>query len=108
MISTGDDFTATVRFKTTQGGGRKTPVSTGYWPQIKFHFTEKQSGARHTFIDKDLVHPGDVVKASIKTLSPHFFEHSLKEGTEFEIREGHMVVGTGVIENILNLNLLID
>ncbi|HSZ31966.1 MAG TPA: hypothetical protein VK772_01575 [Puia sp.] len=108
MISNGDDFIATIRFKTTQEGGRKSPVSTGYWPQIKFHFTMWQSGGRYTFIDKKLVHPGDVVKASIKTLSPHFFEHSLKEGLEFEIREGATIVGTGIIEKILNPYLLVD
>jgi translation elongation factor EF-Tu-like GTPase len=108
MIPIGDDFIATVRYKNTQEGGRKDPVSTGYWPQLKFHFTEKQSGGRQTFIDKKLVHPGESAKASIKILSPHFFEHSLKEGLEFEIREGNTVVGTGVIESILNPNLLID
>jgi translation elongation factor EF-Tu-like GTPase len=108
MMPSGDDFIAIIRFKTTQEGGRNGPASAGYWPQLKFHFTEKQSGGRHTFIDKELVHPGETVNASIKILSPHFFEHSLKEGVEFEIREGTAIVGTGVIANILNPNLLSD
>ena len=108
MIPSGDDFIATIKFKTPHEGGRNKPIASGYWPQLKFHFTEKQSGGRQTFINKGLVHPGESEKASVKILSPHFFERSLKEGVEFEIREGTTIVGTGVIENILNPNLLSD
>jgi translation elongation factor EF-Tu-like GTPase len=103
-----DDFIASLEYRTTANGGRKTPAGSGYRPQVKFPFSEMQTGGRQKFIDKELVYPGETVKAYIKVLSPHFFEKSLEEGMKFEFREGHHVIGIGTIITILNINLKRD
>ncbi|HYV93508.1 MAG TPA: hypothetical protein VE978_17170 [Chitinophagales bacterium] len=96
------DFTAELKYRTTEEGGRKTPAHSGYRPQVKVDFTEMQTSGQQTFIDQEIVLPGETVKAKIKLLSPDFFVNSLTEGMTFEFREGSTVMGTGQILEIIN------
>lgn len=97
-----DDFIAVLTYKTEKQGGRSTPAYSGYRPGIKFPFSDMQTSGRQTFIDKSIVNPGDVVKASIKIVSTDYFKHTLEEGLEFDFREGKTIIGTGIIVEILN------
>lgn len=99
------DFIAELQYLTTEQGGRKTPAKSGYRPQVKFDFDEMQTSGQQTFINKELVNPGENVKAKIKILSPDYFAHTLTEGMEFEFREGPTIIGTGKIEYIVNEKL---
>jgi translation elongation factor EF-Tu-like GTPase len=99
------DFIALLKYRTTKEGGRSTPAASGYRPQIKFPFEEMQTSGQQTFIDKELVYPGETVKASIKIISVDLFASSLTEGMEFEFREGPIVIGTGKLLTILNPRL---
>jgi translation elongation factor EF-Tu-like GTPase len=72
---------------------------------VKFDFAEMQTSGQQTFIDRELVSPGEKVKAKIKILSPDYFAQTLTEGMEFEFREGATVIGTGKIEYIVNEKL---
>jgi hypothetical protein len=96
------DFIAELQYLTTEQGGRKTPASSGYRPQVKFDFTEMQTSGQQTFIDKESVYPGDKVDAKIKILSPDYFADCLTEGMNFEFREGSTLIGTGQIKYIIN------
>ncbi|MEO5682184.1 MAG: hypothetical protein ABIQ88_06050 [Chitinophagaceae bacterium] len=96
------DFLAELTYFATGQSGRKTPAISGYRPQVKFGFSEKQTAGQQTFIDKQIVYPGDKVLAKIKVLSPHFFADNLEEGMKFEFREGVTIIGTGQIKNIIN------
>lgn len=97
------DFIAELQYLTTEQGGRKTPVfATGYRPQIKFDFDDMQTSGQQTFIDKEIVYPGEKVEAKIKILSPDYFSNCLTEGMNFEFREGSQVIGTGEIKFIVN------
>ena len=96
------DFIAELTYFTSEQGGRETPASSGYRPQIKFDFTEKQTSGQQTFIDKEFVYPGEKVLAKVKVLSPDFFTDNLEEGMKFEFREGPTVIGIGEIKNIIN------
>ena len=96
------DFIAELTYFTTKQSGRKTPATSGYRPQVKFDFTEKQTSGQQTFIDKEIVYPGDKVLAKIKVLSPNFFADNLEEGMKFEFREGATIIGTGELKNIIN------
>ena len=96
------DFIAKLTYRTTEQGGRKTPAKSGYRPQVKFDFTEMQTSGQQTFIDKEIVFPGDIVDAKIKILSPDYFAGSLTEGMHFEFGEGATVIGTGEIKYIVN------
>ena len=96
------DFIAKVTYLTTEQGGRVTPAFSGYRPQIKFAFDVMQTSGQQIFIDTDKVYPGETVKATIKLLSPHFFEHKLYTDLNFEFREGNQLIGTGIIVEIKN------
>ena len=99
------DFIAELQYLKTEEGGRKTPAKSGYRPQVKFDFDEMQTSGQQTFINKELVNPGENVKAKIKILSPDHFANTLTEGIEFEFREGAKIIGKGKIEYIVNEKL---
>ena len=99
------DFIASLTYKTTEQGGRKTPAVSGYRPQIKFNYEKMQTSGEQTFIERKMVFPGDMVKAEIKLLSPEYFENKLHHGTKFEFREGETIIGTGKIIHIINEKL---
>ncbi len=96
------DFIATLTYKTTEQGGRKTPAKSGYRPQVKFDFDEMQTSGQQTFINRELVFPGDTVEAEIKILSVEHFANKLTEKMKFEFREGATVIGKGIIKHIIN------
>ena len=99
------DFVAELKYLTAEEGGRKTPAFSGYRPQIKFEFAERQTSGQQTFLNKDTVYPGDTVEAAIKIISVEYFENTLTEGMSFDFREGSKVIGTGKITGILNTKL---
>lgn len=99
------DFIATLTYKTTEQGGRKTAAKNGYSPQVKFDFDEMQTSGQQTFIDRELVFPGDTVDAEIKILSVDHFANRLTEKMQFELREGVTIIGTGLIKQIINNKL---
>ena len=107
----GIDFVAILKYRTTEEGGRKTPVFKidsiykCYGPQVKFYFSEKQTSGAQMFIDKEIVYPGDTVTAKIIMLSTEFFKNKLEIGMGFEFREGGKITGTGQITKIVNENL---
>lgn len=96
------DFIAKLRYFTTEQGGRITPVSSGYRPIVKFDFSESQISGQQTFIDKELVYPGDTVDARIKLSTTDYFANALTEGMNFEFSEGSSIIGTGQIIIIVN------
>tara|TARA_R110000868_G_C10774799_1_gene755017 strand:- start:565 stop:906 length:342 start_codon:yes stop_codon:yes gene_type:complete len=99
------DFVAELKYRTTEEGGRRTPASSGYRPQVKFPFSKMTTSGQQKFIGRDSVKPGETVKAEIMILSPQFFENMLEIGMEFEIGEGPTVVGTGKIIEIISDDL---
>jgi translation elongation factor EF-Tu-like GTPase len=99
------DFIATVSYLSAEQGGLKVPATSGYRPQIKFEFIEKQTAAEQVFVDDDMVFPGDTVKAKIRLLAPEFFTNALTEGTSFDFSQGEKIIGTGIINQIINIEL---
>jgi translation elongation factor EF-Tu-like GTPase len=99
-------FIADLHYFTTEQGGRKTPAFTNYFPQVKFGFSKNQGGGRQNFINKEVVNPGEDVIAEITLLDCQFCNNKLKTGLTFDIMEGPHIVGTGIIIEILNQELL--
>ncbi|MDQ0966001.1 hypothetical protein QFZ20_001404 [Flavobacterium sp. W4I14] len=95
------DFIATLTYRTTEEGGRKTPAKTGYRSQIKFDFDEMQTSGQQLFIDCEWVYPGEKVDAEIKIVSADYFAGRLTEGMEFEFREGSSIMGIGKIKHLI-------
>ncbi|WP_420572393.1 hypothetical protein [Kordia sp.] len=96
------DIIAKVTYKTTEEGGRKTAVHSGYRPQIKFPFSEQTTSGIQDFIAKKIVYPGEMVVTEIYMLSPHLFEQQLAAKMEFKLLEGDHVVAIGVVLKIVN------
>lgn len=106
LLNDKTEFIATLTYRTTEQGGRSTPVfKTGYRPQIKFPFSDMQTSGQQTFIDKDIVFPGDAVTAEIQIISVEHFVNQLTEGMTFEFREASRVIGIGTIDQIINERL---
>ncbi|WP_289662862.1 hypothetical protein [Flavobacterium panacagri] len=98
-------FIASLQYKTTEEGGRKTFASSGYRPHIKFSFDEYLTSGMQLFIGTEFVLPGESVSATISILSVEYFEGKLYEGLEFDFREGARIIGTGKITEIVNPKL---
>ena len=96
------DFIASLTYLTSEEGGRKTPAISGYRPGIKFEFSDMQTSGAQTFIDRNIVYPGDTVEAEINIISVDYFAGQLKEKMNFDFREGPTIIGTGQIKHILN------
>lgn len=101
------DFIATLYYKTFEEGGRTTAAKSGYRPAVKFPFDEMLTTGIQTFIGKEKVFPGDSVEAEIGIIAAPHFKGRLKEGMIFTFSEGHRIIGTGVIKQILNQDLKI-
>ena len=102
------DFTAILKYRTFDEGGRSTPAKSGYRPELSFDFEKITTSGRQIFIDKEWVCPGDTVEAEITMLSPQFYEQKLYEGLEFKFVEGSKTIGTGKILRIKNEKLKKD
>jgi translation elongation factor EF-Tu-like GTPase len=100
------DFIATLYYKTSEEGGRNTPAQSGYRPTVKFPFDEMFTGSIQNFLDKESVKPGEVVEAQITIIATPYFKGKLSEGIDFVFTEGLTIIGTGVIKEILNKDLL--
>lgn len=96
------DFIATVSYLSAEQGGLKIPATSGYRPQMKFEFIEKQTAGEQVFMDEEMVYPGTTIDAYIRLLSPEYFTHALTEGTAFDFSQGERTIGTGIIKQILN------
>lgn len=99
------DFIATVSYLSAEQGGLKVPATSGYRPQIKFEFIEKQTAAEQVFVDDDMVFPGNTATAKIRLLAPQFYTNALTEGTSFDFSQGEKKIGTGIITHIINNNI---
>jgi hypothetical protein len=99
------DFTASIRLLSTEEGGRRTPVISGYRPSLRFQFDNYLTTGYHIF-NKQTVNPGESETADIKIISKDYFAGKLKEGMMFDIFEGNHKVGEGIIITIINKLLL--
>lgn len=94
------NFTAILMLLPTENGGRKRPVYDCYRPSFSFSSKNHISG-EVSFPDRDIVEPGSTAIATVKLLPSRHIRQNLKSGDAFTILEGNKIVGTGVIQDIL-------
>jgi hypothetical protein len=99
------DFVAQLYFKKTEDGGRTHFALSGYRPQVKFNFTEKQTSGQQIYIDNKKAFPGDNINALIKLATTEHLKRQLREGSIFEFLEGGRIIGTGRILKLKNEEL---
>lgn len=94
------NFIAILTLLPTENGGRKRPVFDSYRPSFSFSSKNLISG-EISFPHCDILVPGSTAIANIKLLPSRHIRQNLKSGDSFTILEGNKLVGTGVIQNIL-------
>lgn len=100
------DFIAELTYKTSEEGGRRTPVHSMYYPNMRFEIEKKYlTASQHVFLERELVEPGEKIEAKVLFLSTDYFSGRLFEGLKLEFCEGQRVVGTEIIQNIINQDL---
>lgn len=83
------DFIAELIFETTDNGGRKGYAKSGYRPQIEFeNYPEYLTSGQQKYIGKEIVNPGETIKAEISIYSTEYFKKRLFEGMNFKFCEG--------------------
>ena len=87
-------FTADLHLLTQDEGGRHSPISSGYRPQI--YLNKADVTCVITFNQENIL-PGDDATVTITLVD----KMAIKENQEFTIREGSKKVGTGVIKAII-------
>ena len=100
------DFIAELEFLTPERGGRKTPAHSNYRPHIEFdNYPEYLTFGNQTYIGKDIVQPGEKIKAEIAILGTEYFDKRLYENMEFKFCEGPNTIGFGKIIELINPDL---
>ncbi len=92
-------FRARITLFSTDLGGRRTPVYSGYKPSFAFN-TENHYSGQIELIGKEELQPGQSSLVDIQLLSARTFRRDLKRNDSFTITEGNKTIGTGVIEKI--------
>ena len=95
------DIEVEMTFLRADEGGRSTPCYSGYRPQ--FYYDGRDSDAQHTYIDTEMVNPGQTVRAYLSFFRPDYHFGKVKENMEFLIREGSRTVAKGKVLKILDL-----
>lgn len=95
-IKTATKFQAEIYALTKEEGGRHKPFMTNYRPQF-FLRTADVTGALHLQEGTEMVMPGDNTTVTVELITPI----AMEPGVRFNMREGGMTVGTGVITKVL-------
>ena len=103
------DFIAELEFLTSEQGGRNTPSHSNYRPHIEFdNYPEYLTSGNQTYIGKQVVEPGEKVKAEIAILGTEYFSKRLYENLKFKFCEGSRTIGYGKIIEIINPDLKLE
>lgn len=91
------DVEVTFRFN----GTRRTPAADGYGPAHCIREDYLTSGI-HRYFGVTQVPPDGTARGTITFLTPEAYPGSLWVGKEIPIQEGDRVIGTAIVEKILN------
>lgn len=94
-MKTSKKFEAEVYALKKDEGGRHTPFMTNYRPQFFFR-TADITGSLQLKSGTEMVMPGDNTTVDVELISPV----ALEPGLRFNMREGGMTVGTGIVTKV--------
>jgi translation elongation factor EF-Tu-like GTPase len=95
------DVEAQIVFLSTEEGGKRNPVKTGY--RCQFRYDGQDWFGLQTFPGKEQVYPGETVNAYVTFLSPEDHKGKLLVGKAFQLVEGSHIVANGVVTRIIEL-----
>jgi elongation factor Tu len=94
-VKTASKFEAEIYALRKEEGGRHTPFTTNYRPQFFFR-TADITGSLHLLEGTEMILPGDNNTVTVELIAPI----ALEPGLRFNMREGGMTVGTGIVTKI--------
>mmetsp|Transcript_14507 Transcript_14507/g.39988 ORF Transcript_14507/g.39988 Transcript_14507/m.39988 type:complete len:428 (-) Transcript_14507:1361-2644(-) len=95
-VTQGTKFEAEIYALTKEEGGRHKPFMNNYRPQFFFR-TSDVTGALDLIGDTEMVMPGDNTSIVVDLITPI----ALEAGLRFNMREGGLTVGTGIVTKVL-------
>lgn len=101
-------FDAVIQLLPTHMGGRRTAVRTHYRPNFNFNTEQYFCGEVRFKEGVEWIAPGQSAEATIVLLAARFIPGDLVPGYAFKLTEGTRVVGTGVIQKILEREEIIE
>jgi len=93
-------FKAMLTYNPTEDGGIATPISSGFRSAVRFPFNNQDFIAHQTFLDTDLVFPGDTVSADIILIDPKGALKNIYNGLNFDLLLNSSIIGSGVITQL--------
>lgn len=93
-------FKATLTYLTTEDGGIVTPVSSGFRAVIRFPYDNRELIANQTFLETEIVFPGDTVVADIYLLDATKMLENIYTGLGFDLIIQSNIIANGVITHI--------
>lgn len=94
-VKTAKKFEAEIYALKQEEGGRHTPFMTNYRPQFFFR-TADVTGALTLKEGREMIMPGDNTTVDVELITPLALDHGLR----FNMREGGMTVGTGIVTKV--------
>ncbi len=95
------DVEAIVTYLSTEDGGRKSAMFEGFSPNHLI-MDDYLTSSQHEFLDKEIVEPGDAVRANIWFLTPDIYPGTLWVGRKITVQEASHVIGSAEIIKIFN------
>ncbi len=92
----------TITYIPTNRGGREGEILSDFRPQ--FYYDGEDWDAEYSYGEYQKVNPGDTVDVGIRFRDPSIHRDKLVPGKLFLIREGHKVIGYGVVREILSMD----
>lgn len=104
------DFIAKLMFFHPDEGGRKSAVTSGYRPHIKFNeYPDYITTGQQIYLNQDTVQPGEKeVMTKISIVNKEVFKGKLCKNVCFEFCEGKHRIGFGRIIEVLNESLKVN
>lgn len=88
--------------------GYPGPAGSGVFrPHHAIHENYLTSGI-HTYLDRELVHPGESAPVAVHFITPHFYPHCIWEGRDLLVQAGARLVGHLVVTRIINETLRVS
>jgi translation elongation factor EF-Tu-like GTPase len=81
--------------------GRSSSIVSGYRPQHAIH-TNYQTSGEHTYLDCEVLEPGQSARVEVRLITPEVYPHCLWEGRELSVQEGGLLVSTLLGRNVRN------
>ena len=99
------DFVARVQLFGFESGGIKTSVTNGFKFNLRFEGNSILASSAFTFDDRDIMYAGQSATIHVKLKSNIGHERTLTQGVCFDIRNEGTMIGKGLIQHVVNVDL---